>query len=124
MFTKCSSLKVLNISNFNTNNVTNMESMFYKCSSLKELNLSNFNTNNVTNMHGMFNGCSSLKELNLTNFNTNNVIDLGFMFSDCSEQLRNKIKSQYKNIKEEAFNGYKIFINYANNIYFLFNIIN
>ena len=47
MFASCSSLKELNLSNFNTNNVTNMNSMFYYCSSLKELNLSNFNTNNV-----------------------------------------------------------------------------
>ena len=44
-----------------------MESMFYLCSSLKELNLSNFNTNNVTDMNGMFSGCSSLNELNLNN---------------------------------------------------------
>ena len=38
--------------------------MFDGCSSLKELNLNNFNTNNVTNMSWMFRGCSSLKELN------------------------------------------------------------
>ena len=42
-----------------------MSYMFYECSSLEELNLSNFNTNKVTNMYGMFLGCSSLKELNL-----------------------------------------------------------
>ena len=48
--------------------------MFDGCSPLKELNLTNFNTNNVTNMSSMFDGCSSLKELNLNNFNTNNVI--------------------------------------------------
>ena len=40
-----------------------MHGMFSGCSSLKELNLNNFNTNNVTNMNGMFYGCSSLKEL-------------------------------------------------------------
>ena len=32
MFSCCSSLKELNISNFNTNNVTDMNLMFYKCS--------------------------------------------------------------------------------------------
>ena len=32
--------------------------MFYKCSSLKKLDLSNFNTNNVLNMKSMFDGCS------------------------------------------------------------------
>ena len=47
--------------------------MFFRCFSLKKLNLSNFNTNNVTDMSGMFSGCSSLEELKFSNFNTNNV---------------------------------------------------
>ena len=42
MFVGCSPLKVLNFSNFKTENVTNMAGMFYECFSLKELNLSNF----------------------------------------------------------------------------------
>ena len=36
-----------------------MSYMFHGCSSLKELNLNNFNTNNVTNMRFMFSGCSN-----------------------------------------------------------------
>ena len=39
--------------------------MFYRCTVLKVINLTNLNTNNVTNMNGMFNGCKSLKEINL-----------------------------------------------------------
>ena len=54
-------------------------------------------------MESMFSECSSLKELNLSNFNTNKVIHMEDMFSECSEQLKNKIKSEYKNIKDEAF---------------------
>ncbi len=34
--------------------LTNMSYMFYKCSCLTSLNLSNFNTNNITNMSSMF----------------------------------------------------------------------
>ena len=79
--------------------------MFWGCSSLKELNVTNFNTNKVTNMKGMFLGCSSLKELNLTNFNTDNVTDMLWMFSGCSDDLKKKIKSENKNIKDEAFLG-------------------
>ena len=45
----------------------------------------------------MFNGCSSLKELNLSNFNTDNVTDMRYMFNGCSNELKNKIKSDYKN---------------------------
>ena len=80
--------------------------MFYGCSSLKELNLSNFNINNVTDMASMFSRCSSLEELNLSNFNTNNVTNMNGMFSRCSDQFKNKIRSEYKNIKKEAFYEY------------------
>ena len=83
-----------------------MRTMFHRCSSLKELNLSNLNTNNVTNMGGMFYGCYSLIELNLSNFNTNNVTNMRGMFYGCSAQFQNKIRAQYKNIKEEAFIKY------------------
>ena len=103
MFSGCSSLRELNLSNFNTNNVTDMYRMFSECSLLKDLNLSNFNTNNVTIMSGMFSGCLSLKELNLSNFNTNNVTNMLSMFGRCSDDLKRKIKSENKNIKDHAF---------------------
>ena len=51
----------------------------------------------------MFSGCSSLKELYLNNFNTYNVTNISHMFIWCPEELINKIKSQYNNIKKEAF---------------------
>ena len=73
--------------------------MFYECLSLKELNLSNFNTNNVTDMNSMFYGCSSLKELVISNFNTKNVNDINSMFDRCSNELKKRIKKQNKNIK-------------------------
>ena len=50
MFSECSSLISLNLSNFNTNNVKDMSYMFQLCSSLTSLNLSNFNTFKVNNM--------------------------------------------------------------------------
>ena len=39
-------------------NVNYMSCMFSGCSSLEELNLSNFNTNNVNDIYDMFYGCS------------------------------------------------------------------
>ena len=74
--------------------------------SLKELNLSSFNTNNVTNMEGIFHKCISLVELNLSNFKTNNATDMVGMLYSCSSQFQNKIRALYKNIKEEAFNNH------------------
>ena len=61
------SLKELNLSKFNTNNVRNMKMMFQYCSSLREIYLSNFNIKNVSYIL-MFGGCSSLKEINFPNF--------------------------------------------------------
>ena len=43
----------------------NTKNIFFDCCSLTSLNLSNFNTNNVTNMSNMFYGCSSLKKENV-----------------------------------------------------------
>ena len=44
--------------------------MFYNCEALTNLILSNFNTQNVTNMSSIFDNCKSLTNLNLSNFNT------------------------------------------------------
>ena len=83
MFTSCSSLTSLYLSSFNTSNVTDMSNMFYSCSSLTSLDLSSFNTSNVTDMSWMFCNCSSLTALNLSSFNTSNVTDMNLMFQLC-----------------------------------------
>ena len=44
MFVWCDKLKNINLSNFNTQNVTDMKSMFSECESLKNIDISNFNT--------------------------------------------------------------------------------
>ena len=41
---------------------------FNECTELQSLDLSNFYTENVTDMEGMFNKCDKLKYLNLLNF--------------------------------------------------------
>ena len=83
MFSDCSSLKELDLSNFHTNNVINMNDTSPGCL-LEKIDLSNFITDNVINMSGMFSRCPFLKKLNLSNFNTNKVIKMNFMFSKSS----------------------------------------
>ena len=77
--------------------------MFSGCSLLKKLNISNFKTENVVNMSCMFHECSSLKELKISHLNTKNVTNFNCMFSRCSNDLKMKILLENKNIKEEAF---------------------
>ena len=84
LFNECKELEYLNLSNFNTNQVTNMMLMFNKCHKLKEIKgINNFNTINVINMKGMFQECFELDYLDLSNFNTVNVTDMEFMFFKC-----------------------------------------
>ena len=84
MFEDCSSLASLDLSSFNTENVTTMQSMFWECSSLASLDLSSFNTEKVTEMREMFGYCMSLTSLDLTGFNTANVTDMTIMFRGSS----------------------------------------
>ncbi|EMF0334155.1 BspA family leucine-rich repeat surface protein, partial [Enterococcus faecium] len=83
MFNDCSSLTSLDVTHFDTNNVTNMGSMFRGCSNLTSLDVTHFDTNNVTNMENMFANCSSLTSLDLSHFDTSNVITMGGMFFNC-----------------------------------------
>ena len=77
---------------------TSFESLFKNCTSLVGLNLSNFNTQNVTDMDSMFNGCSSLTNLNLSNFNTQNVKNKDNIFYNCFSLIPSKIIKCIKNL--------------------------
>jgi len=83
MFYKCTDLCDIDLSNFNTKNVTNMSFMFHRCESLTSLKLANLNTEKVRNMSGMFNECEKIKELDLSSFKTQNVKDMSQMFDRC-----------------------------------------
>ncbi len=73
------------LTNFNTENVTDMTYMFYFCTQLTELDLSGFNTGNVTDMGDMFSYCWALTNLNITSFDTRNVEFMGGMFTSCEK---------------------------------------
>ena len=57
MFCDCKNLKSLDLSNFNTSDVSNMSNMFANCEKLKSLDISSFNTSNATNIDNIFYGC-------------------------------------------------------------------
>lgn len=80
MFREDSSLTTLDISSLKTSNVTTMGAMFWKDSSLTNVDLDGIDTSSVRDMGSMFRDCTSLSDLNLTSFNTSNVIIMGAMF--------------------------------------------
>ena len=60
-----------------------MSYMFAYCEKLPSLDLSGFNTANVTSMFYMFSNCHGLKRLDLGSFNTAKVQNMASMLSDC-----------------------------------------
>ena len=107
-----SNLTSLNLSNFNTGKVTNMEHMFYECSKLTSLDLSSFDTSQVTSMRGMFYGCSKLTSLDLSNFNTSQITNTYNMFYYCSKltslNLSNWDTSNITNMSQMFYNCSKL----------------
>ena len=84
-FCGCSKLTdIEGIENLNTENVTNMNSMFDRCSALTSLDLTNFNTAKVSDMSYMFMGCSALTTIFVSDkFVTDQVTDGRDMFHMC-----------------------------------------
>jgi len=84
MFFSCINLKNIIIGkNFDSSKVTNMDNMFRECKSLSSLDLSNLNTMSTESMSFMFESCFSLECLNITNFDTSSVTMMIYMFGNC-----------------------------------------
>ena len=78
-----SGLKQINVSNWDTSNVTNMSNTFSHCELLASVDVSKWNTSKVTNMEGMFVDCNLLASVDVSKWNTSKVTDMASMFSSC-----------------------------------------
>ena len=58
--------------------------LFRNCSNITEIDLSNFNSSNITYFQLMFELCTSLTSILLSNFNNSKINQMNFTFSDCS----------------------------------------
>ena len=68
-----------------------MSCLFNGCKKLANINLSNFTTQKVTDMNGMFANCELLASVNLSNFNTQRAINMDNIFQGCKSLRRDKI---------------------------------
>ena len=108
MFDGCRALTTLDLSHFDTQNVTDMNNMFCNCSALTTLDVSNFDTQNVTDMGSMFAVCETFTTLDLSNFDTQNVTDMSFMFFNCSAITTLDIaKFDTKNVTNMSYMFYR-----------------
>lgn len=86
MFSGCTSLcEIVGIENFNFTKATNLSSMFTTCRMLNNLDTSKWQTTTaLTSCASMFSGCMNIKSLDLSGFVTDNVTTFANMFTSCS----------------------------------------
>ena len=94
-----------------------MSCLFYGCSSLKKIDLSNFNTYNVKDMLRLFEGCSSLISLDLSSFTNNsfNNLNVAFMFKDCKSLLNVDLSNL--NVENINYGLYSMFEGYQSALF-------
>ena len=80
-FASCSSLETLNITGWKiTNKVTKLYGTFDKCSKLKKLDLSNWDTTGVTDLNYTFRIMTNIEEIDLRNADFSNVTNTDTVF--------------------------------------------
>ena len=84
LFSDLSNATSIDLTYFDTSNVTKMYNMFRYCSSLTSLDVTHFDTSSVTNMGCMFANCSSLTSLDVTHFDTSHATSMKYMFYFCT----------------------------------------
>lgn len=84
MFYVNSSLKNLDVSNFDTKNVTDMTSMFQSCQALIT-GLSDFDTSNVSNMNSMLRNANNFNIKDIENWNTSKVNNMSGMLASITK---------------------------------------
>ncbi len=82
MFRECLNLPSVNAINFDTSKVTDMSGMFHLCGKLAVADVSSFDTSNVTTTHAMFYECRALVVVDVSNFDTSNITDMYAMFTN------------------------------------------
>ncbi len=83
MFINCnnSGFTSIDLSAFNGEKVTSMQSMFEGCTNLTSITFpDDIDTSNVTDMSSMFKGCKKVTSLDLSGFDTSNVTTFESMF--------------------------------------------
>ena len=88
----------------NTSKVTDMTSTFYKCGRLKELDLTNFDTRNVTSTSLMFYQCTSLETITVgDDWNMNKVTASGSMFGNAISLVGENGTTYDSNVTDKTY---------------------
>lgn len=107
VFSGCSKLQELDLSNFETDSLTDMRGTFCQCGSMTDITFSNkFNTSQVTNMNSTFERCGSLTELDLSSFDFSSVNNINYMFGYCGRLERIIGNFESESVQNMAYTFY------------------
>ena len=109
IFFELYSLEVVNISGWDTSNVTTMAYMFSQCKNLKNIiGIENLDVSKLETANFMFDSCENLVELDLTNWNPILLKTAWSMFYRCSNLkiIKNIENWQLTNIKDISYMFY------------------
>lgn len=98
VFSNCSALTQLDLSNWDTSNIQYMIGTFSGCTNLTEINCSGWNTSKVYNMQAAFYNCKSLQTLPVRDWDTRSVMYMDNAFAYC-ESLTNLDVSKWDTSK-------------------------
>ena len=103
IFSELNAVEVVDISGWDTSNVTTMAYMFCHCKKLKKIiGIENLDVSNVSDTHSMFDMCINLIELDLTSWNPMSLQYAYGMFYHCPNLkiIKNIENWQLPHIKE------------------------
>lgn len=104
MFHSMSALTSLDVSNFDTSKCTSMFCMFYGLKKVTALDVSGFDTSKVTNFCCFASECNTLSSIDVSSFNTSNVTDFSYMFFNC-QKLNNLDLRRFDMSKTTTLDG-------------------
>lgn len=82
VFYRCKNLTKIDISDWDTSNISTVGSMFRECCNLLEVSLFSI-TNKLTTLANLFSGCYQLRKINCLSWDTSNVTNMQYLFNSC-----------------------------------------
>lgn len=104
---ECPSLKKVNMTSFNSDNLLKAVKLFIGCNSLESVDMSNLNVSNLEILGGVFDflDCDSLKYINLSNLNAPSLKTIPLFKYRSSLRIVDLCNINAPNLKDISFSG-------------------
>jgi surface protein len=91
MFSGCTKLNSIDLSNFHTGTIKYFENMFDGCESLTSIDVTKFEGNEAVEMSYMFHNCKKLTSIDFANLATPNLLTFSNVFENCENLVTVKL---------------------------------